>query len=126
MNELTKSPMKYKIGGMFVPVRNLERAREWYGRILGLGEGEVHFGHLFVPEMEGSTQLIMDTMPRWRNEAGDIYPYHSPSLQFVTDDVHSSFEYMKTQEVELVTEIEDNFYFVIRDLDGNLLMICQE
>ena len=126
MNNRTKSPVKNKIGGIFIPVRDIEQAREWYGRILGLVEGEVFFGHIFVPEMEGSAQLIMDTMPRWRNEAGDIFPYHAPSLQFITEDIQASFEFMKIQEVELVTEIEDDFYFVIRDLDGNLLMICQE
>lgn len=126
MNNPTKSPVKNKIGGIFIPVRDIERAREWYGRVLGLVEGEVFFGHIFVPEMEGSAQLIMDTMPKWRNEAGDIHPYQAPSLQFLTEDLNASFEFMKAQDVKLVTGIEDDFYFVIQDLDGNLLMICQE
>lgn len=34
-----KSPIKNRIGGVFIPVRNLEKAKEWYRKILGL-EGE--------------------------------------------------------------------------------------
>ncbi|EFI70294.1 hypothetical protein BFZC1_02697 [Lysinibacillus fusiformis ZC1] len=121
-----KSPIKNRIGGVFVPVRNLEKAKEWYRKILGLEGGEEYFGHLFVVPMKGTAGLILDSMPKWRKEDGDISTYQVPSIQLLTDDIEASYQFMKENNVELVTEIQDNFYFVFKDLDGNLLMICKE
>nr|WP_302621311.1 VOC family protein [Bacillus sp. FJAT-27225] len=86
--------------------------------------GQEYFGHIFVAPMEGTAGLILDTMPRWRNKSGDISTYQVPAIQFLTDDIQASYTFMKDNNVELVTEIQDDFYFVIRDPDGNLLMIC--
>jgi hypothetical protein len=65
-------------------------------------------------------------MPKWRNENCDISPYQVPSNQFLTERIQASYQFMKENNVELVTEIQDNFYFVFKDPDGNLLMICKE
>ncbi|WP_045521179.1 VOC family protein [Neobacillus niacini] len=121
-----RTPIKKRIGGVFVPVRNLEKAKEWYRKILGLEGGEEYFGHIFVAPMEGTAGLVLDAMPKWRNEDGDISTYQVPSIQFLTDDIQASYQFMKENNVELVTEIQDNFYFVFKDPDGNLLMICKE
>lgn len=91
----------------------------------GFGRGEEHFGHLFVAPMEGTEGLILDAMPKWRKEDGDIATYQVPSIQLVTDDLQASYQFMKEHHVELVTEIQDDFYFVFKDLDGNVLMICK-
>ncbi|WP_232540764.1 VOC family protein [Lysinibacillus fusiformis] len=117
--------IKNRIGAVFIPVRNLEKAIEWYRKILGLEGGEEHFGHLFVAPMEGTASLILDAMPKWRKEDGDIPTYQVPSIQFLTDDIHAAYQFMKDNNVDLVTEIQDDFYFVFKDLDGNLLMICK-
>ena len=90
------------------------------------GRGEEYFGHLFVVPMKGTAGLILDSMPKWRNEDGDISTYQVPSIQLLTDDIEASYQFMKENNVELVTEIQDNFYFVFKDMDGNLLMICKE
>ncbi|MGE6256848.1 VOC family protein [Heyndrickxia sporothermodurans] len=121
-----KTPIKNRIGGVFVPVRNLVKAKEWYSKILGLEGGEIFFGHLYTAPMEGTAGLVLDTMPKWRNENGTISTYQVPSIQFVTKDIHASYQFMKENDVELVTDIQDNFYFVFKDPDGNLLMICKE
>ncbi|MEB2298643.1 VOC family protein [Lysinibacillus xylanilyticus] len=121
-----RTPIKNQIGGVFIPVRNLEKAKEWYRNILGLESGEEYFGHIFVAPMEGTAGLILDAMPKWRKENGDISTYQVPSIQFLTDDIQAAYQFMKVNNVELVTEIQDNFYFVFKDLDGNLLMICKE
>lgn len=75
--------------------------------------------------MDGTAGLVLDTMPNWRKENGDISTYQVPSIQFITDDIHASYQFMKENNVELVTEIQDNFYFVFKDPDDNLLMICK-
>ncbi|MFJ5765972.1 VOC family protein [Lysinibacillus sp. NPDC093210] len=123
---INKTPIKNQIGGVFVPVRDLEKAREWYSKILGLEGGEICFGHLYTAPMKGTAGLMLDTMPKWRNETGDISTYQAPFIQLLTNDIQASYQFMKENDVELVTEIEDNFYFVIKDPDGNLLMICKE
>lgn len=123
---IKKSPIKNEIGGVFVPVRDLEKAKEWYSRILGIEGGEICFGHLYAAPMKGTAGLMLDTMPKWRNEDGDIPTYQAPSIQFITNDIQASYQFMKENNVELMTEIEDDFYFVIKDLDGNCLMICKE
>lgn len=120
-----RTPIKNQIGGVFIPVRNLEKAKEWYGKILGLERGEDYFDHIFVAPMEGTAGLILDAMPKWRKEDGDISTYQVPSIQFLTDDIQAAYQFMKENNVELVTEIQDNFYFVFKDPDGNLLMICK-
>ncbi|MGE7989113.1 VOC family protein [Lysinibacillus fusiformis] len=119
------TPIKNRIGAVFIPVRNLKKAIEWYRKIIGLEGGEEHFGHLFVASMEGTAGLILDAMPKWRKEDGDIATYQVPAIQFVTDDLQTSYQFMKDNNVELVTEIQDDFYFVFKDLDGNVLMICK-
>ncbi|WP_307344954.1 VOC family protein [Metabacillus malikii] len=121
-----KTPIKNRIGGVFIPVRNLKKSIEWYKKILGLDEGKEYFGHIFVAPMEGTAELVLDAMPKWRNEDGDISTYNVPSIQFTTEDIQASYQFMKDNNVELVTEIQDNFYFVFKDPDGNLLMICKE
>jgi catechol 2,3-dioxygenase-like lactoylglutathione lyase family enzyme len=126
VNTAKKTPIKNKIGGVFIPVRDLEKAREWYSNILGLEGGEIFFNHIYTAPMEGTAGLVLDTMPKWRGEQGTFSTYQVPSIQFLTNDIEASYRFMKDNNVELVTEIEDNFYFVFKDPDGNVLMICKE
>ncbi|WP_066073367.1 VOC family protein [Neobacillus soli] len=127
MNKPTnKTPIKNRIGGVFVPVRDIEKSKKWYSNILGLTGGEIHFGHLFTAPMDGTAGLILDTMPMWRDENNNLSTYQVPSIQFVTDDLQASYQFLKENKVELMTEIQDDFYFVFKDPDGNVLMICRD
>ncbi|WP_081755961.1 VOC family protein [Paucisalibacillus sp. EB02] len=117
------SPLKNKINTVFIPVNNIEKAKHWYEKILGV-EGEIMHGHLCVLDMVG-TGVILDEMPLWRNEEGNISPYQVPSVQFGTNDIQKSYQFMKDNGVELVTGIEHGHFFVIKDPDGNMLMVCQ-
>ncbi|WP_084287613.1 VOC family protein [Paucisalibacillus globulus] len=117
------SPLKNKINSVFIPVNNIENAKEWYGKILGV-DGEIIHEHLCVLDMVG-TGVILDEMPLWRNEEGKITPNHVPTVQFGTDDIQKSYQFMKDNGVELVTEIEHNHFFILKDPDGNMLMVCQ-
>ncbi|MBM7553635.1 VOC family protein [Thalassobacillus pellis] len=123
---INKSPVKNKIGLAFIPVRDIQKAKEWYSKILGLSDGNDYFDHLFAAPMEGTTGLMLDTMPKWRNEKGDISPYQVPAIQFLTEDIHASYKFMEQLGVEMVTEVEYDQYFIFKDPDGNMLMVCQE
>ncbi|WP_449621861.1 VOC family protein [Robertmurraya sp. Marseille-Q9965] len=120
-----KSPIKNKINLVFIPVSDIQKAKEWYTMILGLEDGEDFFEHLFVAKMDG-TGMILDTMPMWRNENGDMPRLNVPTIQFGTDDILASYHFMKEHGVELVTEILNEQFFVFKDLDGNLLMVCND
>ncbi|WP_232732747.1 hypothetical protein [Bacillus cereus] len=64
--------------------------------------------------IEGTAGLVLDAMPKWRKEDGDISTYQVPSSQFLTDDIQTAYQFMKENNVELVTEIPNNFYFVLK------------
>lgn len=121
---MIKSPIKNKINLVFIPVKDIDKAKEWYTNMLDLSDGEVEFDHLFVADMEGPG-MILDTMPMWRDENGELPKLNAPVIQFATDDIHESYEFMKRKGVELVTEIQYDQFFVFKDLDGNLLMVCE-
>ncbi|WP_077622936.1 VOC family protein [Sediminibacillus massiliensis] len=120
-----QSPIKNKVNLVFIPVSDIVKAKEWYTRILGIKEGEFFFDHLFAAEMEG-TGMILDTMPAWRDDNGVLPRLNVPSIQFATDDIQASYQFMKENDVELVTEILHDQFFVFRDPDGNMLMVCEE
>ncbi|WP_188455929.1 VOC family protein [Virgibacillus oceani] len=119
------SPIKNKINTIFIPVKDIEKAKEWYSKMLGLEDGEVIFDHLFAVDMHG-TGMVLDTMPKWRNDNGGLAVLNVPAIQFGTDDINASYQFMKDNGVELVTEIKHNQWFVFKDPDGNMLMVCQD
>lgn len=114
----------YRIETVFIPVSEIQSAREWYSSVLGIEFGEVQFEHLCVAEMQGAT-VILDMMPKWRNENGELPVLQAPVIQFGTDDIEASFHKMKDKDVEMVTGIEHGHYFVFNDPDGNRLMVSQ-
>jgi predicted enzyme related to lactoylglutathione lyase len=118
-----KSPIKNKVSTVFIPVSSIEAAKKWYSEVLGVN-GEIIHGHLCVLDMEG-TGVVLDEMPKWRNSEGKIKSIQVPAIQFGTDDIQQSYQFMKGNGVELITEIENGHYFVIKDPDGNMLMVCE-
>lgn len=125
---LRTSPVKNKVGSIFVPVKDMEKSRSWYCRVLGLNEADcpVQAGHLCTLPMEG-TGIILDTMPKWGGDRpGGAPSIETPAFMLMTEDLQASLNYMKELGVELVTEIEHDHWFVVKDPDGNKLMICRE
>lgn len=119
------TPIKNRVSGVFIPVRNIERARAWYNRILGLEGGEILFGHLYCPPMQGSG-LVLDAKASQTFSGDDDFPtYRVPAFMFATDDIQAAYRFMQENAVELVTGVENGHWFVFKDPDGNLLMVCQ-
>ncbi|MCR8644410.1 VOC family protein [Paenibacillus sp. N1-5-1-14] len=115
------SPIKNQIGSIFIPVSNIEAARDWYCRILQVSTtNEIIYGHLFIVPMQGTAGIILDSK---------IYApervFQTPVFQFTTDDIEEAYAYMQEQGVQLVTGIEHGHWFNFKDPDGNLLMICK-
>ncbi|UVI31471.1 VOC family protein [Paenibacillus spongiae] len=121
------SPIRNEVGGVFIPVKDVERAREWYCRLLGIpADCEIMFGHLCPLQMQG-VGLILDTMPMWGGDRPGGAPHIStPVCMLLTNDLDASYAYAQEQGMELVSAIEHNHWFVLKDPDGNLIMICRE
>jgi catechol 2,3-dioxygenase-like lactoylglutathione lyase family enzyme len=115
------SPIKNQVGTVFIPVSHIENARDWYCNILGLSnEGEILFGHLYIVPMQGTAGVVLDSKIYSPDNVLRV-----PVVQFRTDNIEQSYEYMKLNQVELITSIEHGHWFNFKDPDGNVLMVCK-
>ncbi|WP_087973532.1 VOC family protein [Oceanobacillus rekensis] len=113
------NPILKQIGTVFIPVSNIEKARDWYCDILGLKtDGEIQFGHLYVIPMEG-TGIVLDSKIYSEDRV-----FKNPAFHFNTN-IEEAFHFMSSKDVNLITKIEHNHYFNFKDPDGNILMICK-
>jgi len=121
-----KTPIERYVQSIFIPVRDIQTSKSWYSRILGLPETwEVVNGHLYMLPVEGPN-VILDQMPMWGGKTLEGPPtYKTPALMLPTSNIKDAFQFMQKLDVDIVTEIEDNKWFVFRDPDGNHLMICE-
>ncbi|MGO0061490.1 VOC family protein [Brevibacillus fluminis] len=114
-------PILNAVGAVFIPVSNIERARDWYSDLLNVPvAGEILFGHIYCLPMQGSTTVVLDSK---------IYDpasvRNTPLFHFNTDDIHASFQLLKEKGIELVSGIENGHWFTFQDPDGNVLMVCK-
>lgn len=114
------SPIINQVGANFIPVSDLKKAIKWYSFILGLDFKEENvIDHLYILPMDG-TRVVLDT---------EIYSeenvYKVAAFHFNTNDINASFQFMKSNGVELLTEIENGHWFNFKDPDGNVLMVCE-
>ncbi|EMR07301.1 Glyoxalase-like domain protein [Bhargavaea cecembensis DSE10] len=115
-----ENPILKRIGTVFIPVSNIEKARDWYCDILGLkADGDIQFGHLYVIPMQG-TGIVLDSKIYAKDRVFQTPPFH-----IETDDIEEAFSYMSNKNVEMVTPIEHHHYFNFKDPDGNVLMVCK-
>lgn len=115
------NPIQNQIRGVFIPVSNIENARDWYCNLLQLPtDGEIFFGHIYVLPMQGGTNIVLDSKIFSRDNV-----YNIPVLQLATDHIEKSYEYIKSLNIEIDTEIQNGHWFNIKDPDGNVLMICK-
>ncbi len=70
--------------------------------------------------MQGGTNIVLDSK---------IYSpdnvYKIPVIQLATNDIDKSFDFIKSLNIEIITEIQNGHWFNIKDPDGNVLMICR-
>ena len=112
------NPVSAQIGTVFVPVSDVQRARDWYCGVLGVPVEDSILDHLYMLPMNG-TGLVLDSK---------IYSpdavFKVPAFHFNTSDIQAAHGFMKDRGVEL-TEVNEDQWFNFRDPDGNVLMVCQ-
>ncbi len=115
MNHLNK-----KISGIFIPVKDLEKSRNWYCDLLQLEPtDDFPGGHLYVLELDG-INVVLDSKIYSENTIYQTAPFH-----FNTDNIENAYKSMKENGVEVTSEIEFGHFFHFKDPDGNQLMVCE-
>ncbi len=110
------------IGGVFVPVSDIEKAKDWYMRVFGLPDSPVLFGHLWCTKLANGVWLNLDA--KLRTPAGEVPVFRAPAFQFMTEDIQAAYAHMQSQGVELLSEILHGHFFNFKDPDGNIFMVC--
>lgn len=124
----------YKVGGIFIPVTNLEQSKKWYEKNLGLKkvhewqeEGQDYgVGYIFKDSIVGLT-LIKVEKPQ-ATEFSTIGKKKNVFYNFLVEDIMPAYEQLNKNGVE-TTEIHDyglmkGFDFV--DPDGNSFSVVSE
>jgi catechol 2,3-dioxygenase-like lactoylglutathione lyase family enzyme len=110
--------VRNEIGAVFVPVRDIEAARDWYCELLELPKGETLFGHLYVVPMREGSGLVLDS----KDFAG---PHdRKPIFHFNTLDVPAAHARCAARRVDALGPVTDGVFFTFKDPDGNLLMVA--
>lgn len=110
----------HSIGGVFIPVRDIQAANLWYHHLLDLPVGNVQFGHLVTIEMKEGPNLVLDSRIY---EPGIVYS--KPAFHFNSSDIQASYRAIRSKGIPLTSPIEHGHWFMFEDPDGNQLMICQ-
>ncbi|AZN38640.1 VOC family protein [Paenibacillus albus] len=111
-------PIKPYMPAIFVPVRDLKQATEWYASLLDrhITPQEDQFEHgIYIFEFEGGMQLILE-----RNNGDKI----KPVIMFDADDIHAASAFCDSHPHESRTDVFiDEFVSVFNVNDDT--MICR-
>ncbi|WP_336771979.1 VOC family protein [Paenibacillus sp. MMO-58] len=116
-------PVKASIGSIFIHVRNMERAANWYAALLGIELIDPSFDSVFPLKVDNAF-LILDA-----NRADSFQPSELPLFSFPTDDIEETVAFLDDLQVELVGQPErfpDISFVTVKDSEGNRLMFVQE
>lgn len=118
---MVQNPIHKKIGATFIPVSDIEKARDWYCDILSIEpKGEVAHGHIYVIPLEGGHNLVLDSKIFNQRSISE-----APMFHFNTDDVEASYRFLKEKGVQEMSDIQHKHWFNFKDPDGNVLMVCR-
>lgn len=115
-----KRPILQEVGALFIPVSDIEKARDWYCDILGIQtEGDIQFGHIFVLPMKGCN-IVLDS-----KIFNKEHTYKIPAFHLNTENIEEAYEYLKNKHVHILSEIQHGHFFLIQDPDNNTLMVSK-
>ncbi|GEN46068.1 VOC family protein [Alkalibacillus haloalkaliphilus] len=116
-----KSPVQTKVGAIFIPVKDIKKAKEWYCDLLNIETpNEIIADHLFVIDLDYDLKVVLDSKIYEKRIIDDV-----PLFHFNTSNIETAYKYVQLKGIEVLTAIQHDHFFNIRDLDGNVLMICK-
>lgn len=117
------SPIQRIVGQVFIPVRDMPSAVEWYAALLGFEPGEAsHHGTIYDVPTEGGTRLALDA------NRPDFDGSGPPRFFWWTQDMDDTVRHLRHLGVTITSDVEDIgsvLYVQFDDPDGNPLMVCQ-
>ena len=119
----TQNPIQTKVASVFVHVNDMEKAVEWYSRLLGVPSRSGPYEKMYTIELE-NLYLLLDN-----HRSGSFTPAEHALFTLATNDIDKTYEFLQSIEVQVIGEIErfsDISFVTIKDLDGNKFIIVQE
>jgi predicted enzyme related to lactoylglutathione lyase len=111
------------VGQVFIPVRDMPAAIEWYAALLGFEPGEAtHDGTIYDIPTDGEARLALDA------NRVDFDSSGPPRFFLWTQDIEGTVRHLRNLGVTITSDIEDIgsvFFVQFEDLDANPLMVCQ-
>ena len=122
-------PIVPKVPAIFIHVRNLRRAAEFYTQLLGLPyDPEADYGNgIYVIQMEDGVDLLLDANHAQHATPNSTFAMHATCM-FATRDIDAAHSWLEIQGVEIVTDLYRDAnvaFFNFKDPDGNIQMLCQ-
>ncbi|WP_043931853.1 VOC family protein [Bacillus sp. EB01] len=125
MNSIA-SPIACKVNNVFIHVSNLEKSAEWYSELLGIPFNKDNVASpVYNIPVTSETGLTLDD--HTFDPSFKLKPSNHVLFNFFVNDIDEAYEFIKNKGIKVVKEIErigDFAYFNFEDLDGNVLMIC--
>nr|WP_306220372.1 VOC family protein [Cohnella sp. WQ 127256] len=120
----TTHPISARISGTFVDVKDMRKASSWYTNLLGLpvDEHSATQSIYSVPVAQGSS-LLLDSNRYVQQEAFNIL------FMFDTCNIQAAYDYALHCGMSFHGQLEHHgevSFFVLKDPDENLIMICQD
>jgi catechol 2,3-dioxygenase-like lactoylglutathione lyase family enzyme len=125
-----KSPIKNKISNVLVHVSDLKRSAQWYSDLLGFPviHERLNGGPVYWMELEGNIGIILDDNSLNKKRV-DWDERNAPLYMFSTNSVEAAYQFLKEKQVDITLEPETPHpgltFFNLKDLDGNVLMVCR-
>ena len=117
------SPIQRVVGQVFIPVRDMSAAIEWYAALLGFEPGTAtHDGTIYDIPSDGETRIALDA------NRVDFDSSGPPRFFLWTQDIESTVRHLQDLGVKITSDVVDigSVSFVqFEDPDANPLMVCQ-
>lgn len=125
MNSIS-SPITCKVNNVFIHVSDLKKSAEWYSDLLGVPfNKDAVASPVYNLPITSETGLTLDD--HTFDPGFILNPSEHVLFNFFVKDIDEVYEFVKNKRITIVKEIErigDFAYFNFKDLDGNVLMIC--
>jgi catechol 2,3-dioxygenase-like lactoylglutathione lyase family enzyme len=119
------SPLSTRVGQVFIPVRDMPAAVDWYSRLFGFDVDTGRLGHedtIFDIPTDAPPYLCLDATQPGFVASGPARYF------FLTDDLDATVAHLRAVDAAEISAVEDigSLRFVtFRDPDGNVLMAAQ-
>jgi catechol 2,3-dioxygenase-like lactoylglutathione lyase family enzyme len=119
------SPLSTRVGQVFIPVRDMPAAVEWYSRLFGFDVDAGRLGHgdtIFDIPTESPPYVCLDANQPAFVASGPARCF------FLTDDLDATVTHLQAMNAPEISPVEDigSLRFVtFGDPDGNMLMAAE-